>query len=336
MEMLVHLDEAAQIRAGIEPQQSTVTVDVPLSQWPQWLRDWLAERGNAGPIGSHPWLSESLGTLPTAVAETQGQDPHGEGLTECSPELALQLLERRVGAEVLRRFFAWLDRLGKDLDRARSRAEQAAEIERYIASLTPEALLTSDGLNVISGQIPGPENVHRIHADGHGVPPELRPKLADLKERAADIAARNASARSAAIEQWIEAHMGPEALARHREGYLPDEELCAAARKLLFAAFDDAPRYKRLYASDAEHEEDCDVEDADDENVEFDVHDAEELTRTEYQQLLAYRELAPTDATVEPREHTLRCRACDFTVYRRSARVTMEWHGRTFTREYAL
>jgi hypothetical protein len=171
----------------------------------------------------------------------------------------------------------------------------------------------------------------------------LDPRLAVRADEAKAEAERRNVARAAEAElresrrtSWIEIH-APEFVPRWSEGLLPEKELLARVRDVVFAGLADWPRYVRIVDSDLWHDEHC---------MQavpiYSTEDADELTADEYTALDTFRVQAPPGATVEAREHVGYCAGCngdkrnDHDVVRRSVRVTVDWHGTSVSREYGL
>lgn len=165
---------------------------------------------------------------------------------------------------------------------------------------------------------------------------------ADAEEkaaRAAQAAAKQRAAQEAeeryqlAAAEIVRSHGNANQGGRLEAGALPDEERDALVRDMVFAGLDGLDRYARLVRGDAPHAEDCDAEGAD---VEFDVHDQEELAAAQWDALQALRERAPEGAAITVRRHEAACAGDDCPIgVRWSLRVAVEWHGRTLSREYA-
>lgn len=121
---------------------------------------------------------------------------------------------------------------------------------------------------------------------------------------------------------------------RLEDGLLPLAELEIFARDHAFSSLADFPRYERLTASDVEHDGDdyitCEG------NVSFDADTAQTLEAEPWRNLKAIENAAPEGSTVTPRYHRAKCDECDADTLRYSAHVEIDWHGRTFAREYAI
>ncbi len=144
-------------------------------------------------------------------------------------------------------------------------------------------------------------------------------------------------------------------LERFLAGYLPEDELLALARKVLFAPFDGFERWgkdTKVKPFEIQHSPRCpchprvgggsaEVE------AEFETAQAGELTHAEwevYRAMGAARDHASkhpwlvgtSSVTTEPLAHFATCRKCEAEASRMSAKVTIEWAGRKLVREYVL
>lgn len=135
-----------------------------------------------------------------------------------------------------------------------------------------------------------------------------------------------------AVSEFVTVHCTANQQSRHAEGLLPEVELLTAIRDHAFAQLADFVRYSRLRASDLDHT-------ADDCESRFDAQPLTALTAGEFETLAAIRDSAPEGSAVEPRVHSAWCTSdtCEArTVTRHSIKATIDWHGREFSREFAL
>lgn len=143
-----------------------------------------------------------------------------------------------------------------------------------------------------------------------------------------------AAARLASRSAWIAAHGSPSMQERWADELLPSSELKDAMREWLFRGIGDLPRYQRITADDVCV---CEYGDGD---VEFEVEDATELSEASYGVLKQIRQALaklPDGATgvATPRLHKAECSRCEEKIERLSVKVTIEYHGEPFSREYA-
>jgi hypothetical protein len=156
------------------------------------------------------------------------------------------------------------------------------------------------------------------------------------KDEQAACKEREAAECKANIKKWLAEHGSVSMQEREAEGLLPEKELLDVVRERLFEPLIDHPRYVRLAKGDARH-----GDSHYDDEITFDVSDADELTGLEFERLKELRidasKLAEP-AEVQAREHRVVCQGegCPDATMRRSALVTVEWNGFKLTREYAL
>lgn len=129
---------------------------------------------------------------------------------------------------------------------------------------------------------------------------------------------------------------------------LPEEELLAIARTVLFKPLEHVPRWKRIETGELRHlthlRLGCNAR-----SVEFSTTpspsemDAQQwavLNRikraTETMNRHDWLRMAQATCELETTEHVARCNLCKATVSRLSASVRVPWAGRTLAREYAL
>jgi len=138
---------------------------------------------------------------------------------------------------------------------------------------------------------------------------------------------------SAAAKAFLAEYGTDNQRARHKEGLLPQRELVDLIRERVFARLDAFDRYAKINADDIDHSDDCDHE----LSPKYMVDAATELDADDYARLSRIRKAAPDGAEVEARKHVGVCTCCTSDrVYKRSALVSVEWHGRKLSREYAI
>lgn len=121
--------------------------------------------------------------------------------------------------------------------------------------------------------------------------------------------------------------------ARWAAGCLPEKEIEDLARDQLFAPWDRYDRYTRWSQNDLT----CDCN----EGASFSTQDVDmcPLTETEFSRYTAIRSHVDDvpESSIVIRQHMIECRACnDSDMTRLAARITIQWAGYTFTREYNL
>jgi hypothetical protein len=124
-------------------------------------------------------------------------------------------------------------------------------------------------------------------------------------------------------------------------GLLPEDELLALARDVLFAPFAPFARWRKLMSSDIVHRQTCNGG-----TVTFSTRQPADLSAEEWAILKKITTAATagkalfrehgTTATVDLVEHVGSCFKCKAEVFGRSASVRLEWAGRPLSREYAL
>lgn len=173
-------------------------------------------------------------------------------------------------------------------------------------------------------------------------------KQAEEKREEAKIDKRKEEAESIlceAIAAFIGQHGDEAAKGRLKDNLLGRNDALDLIRQHLFASLDNVtvttaghesetyslPRYNRLRVSDIEHNVDC----SDGSTGSWSTHEAESLSAHEWLELQTIRKVVPEGATVEPKMHAGVCDACDGTARRLGVLVTINWHGRKLSREYA-
>jgi hypothetical protein len=157
--------------------------------------------------------------------------------------------------------------------------------------------------------------------------------------------ARDAEKR-AQIAALVQAYGDDNIQGRHAEGLLPEHEVFAMLRELVFAGLEGvAERYGKLRAGDVAHANECYGES---EHVSFESPtDAETLDAEQYARLCAIRArlkdttwpegLEPTaEVVVTPRRHRAVCKSCDEAAIRYGAMVHVPIGHIVLTREYML
>jgi hypothetical protein len=124
----------------------------------------------------------------------------------------------------------------------------------------------------------------------------------------------------------------PDLNERHLAGVLPKNELLSRVKDVLFAPFADCEEFK-----DACPE--CGCDDGDD--VSVTTAPAAELGASAYETLKKIKAIAASrtlPVTIKAWGNTITCANCRerSPFYRRSAVVSIDWHGHDLAREYAL
>lgn len=154
---------------------------------------------------------------------------------------------------------------------------------------------------------------------------------AQLEVREKRIAAAQAAEQlyDDACDEVIRQHGTPSQIERLEAGVLPDEERHAVAYDHIFAALGDHARYERLTDSDIDHEGDCYGE-----SVDYTARKMDEIDADTWDVVRDFKRRLPA-AEITPRIHMGTCSACDGEAKRISISVTIPWHGKSHTREYA-
>lgn len=208
-------------------------------------------------------------------------------------------------------------------------SEEARQVQNdpHVAALLAEARLRVDEHNAKVKQYRAEQEAARKAA--------AAAKLA--AEREAAVRFKSACATFCAAR--------PELAGRYSEGLLSEAEMLSAIRDEAFAGLNAFPRYERLIAADLRgcncyDDEGCPCGEP---KAGFYVSDdVPSLSQGGYETLLAIRAAAGDGAKVEPRSHRVYCARCDEAgepdgeAARLSVRVTIDWHGRKLSREYAL
>jgi hypothetical protein len=128
---------------------------------------------------------------------------------------------------------------------------------------------------------------------------------------------------------------------RHAAGLLPEDELLALARSVLFAPFAWFDRWEKIKPSDVHHAACGGL-------AEFSTRKAPSLLAREwsmFQTILdtsyhandgILNDLGSQPCQVEIVEHVGYCSTCGFEVVGRAASVRIQWAGRPLSREYSL
>jgi hypothetical protein len=155
------------------------------------------------------------------------------------------------------------------------------------------------------------------------------------KRREAEARAREKAKRDQ-FEEWVNTLCSDEQRRRHAARLLPEREVLAAVRNMLFRQLDAFPRYERM--SEEEIRKLADTYDSDyDSGVEFDSGDADEASPEEFATLerikAAVAETVP-DAECQLREHTASVNGT-VVLRRKSVLVRITRNGWLLSREYA-
>jgi len=130
-------------------------------------------------------------------------------------------------------------------------------------------------------------------------------------------------------------------LERYEAGLLPDDELFALARTVLFAPFAGFRRWVKLAPADLMHRRGCHGD------VTFTTRAAPDLNSEEWAMFKTIRDVVfeandnvlrehHTSGDVSIVEHVGTCAVCGAQVFARAASVRVEWAGRPLSREYGL
>jgi len=119
---------------------------------------------------------------------------------------------------------------------------------------------------------------------------------------------------------------------RYDAGVLPADEFVRVAKARLFAPLVDFATYARLDVSDVEHSDECYEGKVKFRSEEY----TGPLSADQWARLQELRTAVPEGAAVELREHTAYCSSCDEIATRLGARVTIEWAGEKYAREYSV
>jgi hypothetical protein len=130
-----------------------------------------------------------------------------------------------------------------------------------------------------------------------------------------------------AIQTWVQHHGTPELRTRFAEGELTEDEVYLEIRRDVFAPLDGFARFQRITWRDFGPDCGCTDEDVA-------VEAAHDLDDAQCAVLRAVVGAAPEGAHVHPRVHVGRCG--EQVIRRWSVKVTLDWHGRSLTRVYAL
>ena len=153
--------------------------------------------------------------------------------------------------------------------------------------------------------------------------------------------------------QLLKLHGSENQRERWTAGLLPEDELLALARSVLFAPFASFPRWQKLLHQDVRHDKSCSGG-----AITFDTRKPADLTHDEWAlykkisgvaiehayQLHQIRKAAGgepyqlTGVTCVPSivEHVGRCSICPAECFGRAANIRIEWAGRPLSREYSL
>jgi hypothetical protein len=173
----------------------------------------------------------------------------------------------------------------------------------------------------------------RVRAEEERTRQEQRRRISDARERAERMAAEREREYREARAEMIQMVGGPDEIGCFKDGLMSEEAADSIVRDCLFSRFRGIPRFRRLSGRDVKHRNRCQFHD----EVIFRAEDAESLTPGAWCFFDDIRRgIAGSDVTITPRVHTATCGNCDARATRYSAKVDIEWHHRTFTREYNL
>ncbi len=129
-----------------------------------------------------------------------------------------------------------------------------------------------------------------------------------------------------------------EQLERFDAGVLPNDEFVALAEQQLFAPFEGLAAYVPLVESDLDHVEDCQGDPEDDVRFGSSEADRSEWDADEWAGIKRVRAVAEpvSGATSQVREHRAHCRQCQAELYRYGVRVSIEYAGERYDREFAI
>jgi hypothetical protein len=145
----------------------------------------------------------------------------------------------------------------------------------------------------------------------------------------------------AEVRKLLELRGTASQLERYDAGLLPDDELFALARTVLFAPFAGFRRWVKLAPADLMHRRGCHGD------VAFETRSAPDLNAEEWAMFKTIRDVVfeandnvlrehHTSGDVSIVEHAGTCAVCGAQVFARSASVRIEWAGRPLSREYSL
>lgn len=162
--------------------------------------------------------------------------------------------------------------------------------------------------------------------------------------------------KSENLTTWLELraleHGTPNQHERWLAKMLPEDELTALARTELFHGFDKYKRWKNIGDAAAErdvrHTPVCDNDDMPPTYV-FETKPTHDMTHDQWEQMKLIQATAEAitklhpwcidggcTVRMTPRAHVAKCARCARSVSYPTALVTVEWAGRTLTREYSL
>lgn len=143
-----------------------------------------------------------------------------------------------------------------------------------------------------------------------------------------------------ARRKLIESHGTTNQLERYLAGLLPDDELHALARGVLFAPFAGFRRWIKLAPADLMHRRGCRGD------VTFRTQEVEDLEADEWSKFKDVRDVLFANdgilrannahGKVEIVEHIGQCSLCGNECSARAAAVKIDWAGRPLSREYSL
>ncbi|MFA5525924.1 MAG: hypothetical protein WC992_03775 [Acholeplasmataceae bacterium] len=238
--------------------------------------------------------------------------------------------------------------LAEKAEKRQKAEEEAAEWRRQAARVIAERRITEDGKvdwprrpdgwyasdELIAAMRAEDPAVAELEMEAEAVAEAVqREKRKSQEEEAAQAAAARYREACEALVRQIGTQ---DQVERMEAGMLPNSERLDLVYSHIFRAFAGKERYRRLTAEDACHDDDCD----DPTDVEVEAGDCSAATAAQWQEIKEFRSLLSEQETrdgadVDLRWHEVECWRCRGKSRRWSLRVTIYWHGKAMTREYA-
>lgn len=146
-----------------------------------------------------------------------------------------------------------------------------------------------------------------------------------------------------AVRRLLQDHGSANQYERWEAGLLPEHELLALARNLLFSPFRAFTRWAKLNTFDMQHDDSCSGG-----SPTYSTREPRSLTHDEWALFKSISDAVSranssgllqrhgATASVSVVEHVGRCSVCSVETYGRAANIRIEWAGRPLSREYTL
>lgn len=258
---------------------------------------------------------------------------------EATPDVVRTILAARVALRAKLVAEEAIEKAKKEAERAELHAKLLALPAENSIQRGSWSWITSADADRAGGEVlaRAREECKRLNAvaDAENTARAVATRQAQLEKDAEE--KRAAAEFSAALTEWIGKKGTTNQIGRRAENLMPDDEILVLVRNEVFEPLDVFPRFEKLDNEDVE----CESEGAEEGVPRFETREADiALSDDEFQHLVDIRAELPEGAGAVPRMHRGWCACrfddCHFEIHKLSTLVTIEWHGRKLSREYAL